>query len=643
MKKYFSYAFAGAIALTGAVGFASCSTSGEDVVSNINQPDYNPSNNSEQTSVKTEFVINVTQPQERATTRMTSVNAGNGAFQGLNDIYLLSFTAIPGTSSTIASTQVHHLSGYPSASLSSTVTDNSSKWYTLYLPNGTSNFLFYAKTTSGDPTDKAALGKLNFYNTSTSTVNDIAFSLSPIATSEATSLSTAETTLKGFLNTIATTTNWAGSVTHRDNNETSYKALADAYQQFISVSTDGYRQGSAKAILSTVGDLYSIMSDIIANESNTDVKDIATAVKNNIEANFTISGTATFKDTNLPSSTTNYPVAQGLPAGSAILKFNSTESPSAPFDYKNDGTSSVATIGTPMASFTYPSELAYYCNSDLRATTSNVTTNTLPHTSSTWLSDPWTGWDQTSVDGNTRAVAMKNNVTFGVAQLHSAISSTVTDKKFTDNAGHVTTTDGITGNDIADQTIDLSTEGSYLKVTGIVIGSQPTTVGYDYLQKSTATGAYTVYDIVENGGGTGGKDLLTGAADYYTLLLDNFKTPGEQTNVNVALEFVASKDFYGHDGLIKKDQPFYLIGTLNIANGGTITWADHVSFKSGDTGYNVNRVFIRDAMTTANFTLSATSLQKAYSTIPDLRSTQMVFGLSVDLQWKAGLTFNIGF
>ena len=46
MKKYFTYAFAGAIALTGAVGFASCSTSGEDVVSNINQPDYNPSNNS---------------------------------------------------------------------------------------------------------------------------------------------------------------------------------------------------------------------------------------------------------------------------------------------------------------------------------------------------------------------------------------------------------------------------------------------------------------------------------------------------------------------------------------------------------------------------------------------------------------------
>ena len=33
MKKYFSYAFAGAIALTGAVGFASCSgSSGEDVV-----------------------------------------------------------------------------------------------------------------------------------------------------------------------------------------------------------------------------------------------------------------------------------------------------------------------------------------------------------------------------------------------------------------------------------------------------------------------------------------------------------------------------------------------------------------------------------------------------------------------------------
>ena len=49
----------------------------------------------------------------------------------------------------------------------------------------------------------------------------------------------------------------------------------------------------------------------------------------------------------------------------------------------------------------------------------------------------------------------------------------------------------------------------------------------------------------------------------------------------------------------------------------------------------------RDAVTTATFTIGKDALQRAYSTIPDLRSTQMFFGLSVDLEWKAGLNFNV--
>ena len=41
------------------------------------------------------------------------------------------------------------------------------------------------------------------------------------------------------------------------------------------------------------------------------------------------------------------------------------------------------------------------------------------------------------------------------------------------------------------------------------------------------------------------------------------------------------------------------------------------------------------------FTIGKDALQRAYSTIPDLRSTQMYFGLSVDLEWKTGLKFNV--
>ena len=51
------------------------------------------------------------------------------------------------------------------------------------------------------------------------------------------------------------------------------------------------------------------------------------------------------------------------------------------------------------------------------------------------------------------------------------------------------------------------------------------------------------------------------------------------------------------------------------------------------------RVFIQDYTTTADFTIN--SLKNAYVTIPDLRATKLQLGLSVDLKWQSGLTFDV--
>ena len=648
MKKNFIYALMSAIALTGAASFSACSSSDEVVENN---PNFDPETN----KVKTEFVINVTQPGER--TRMATAAAGAGAFQGLNDMYLLCFPSTPGTSTAIAAGHELSLAGYPSASLNGTTptqTDNSSKWYTLYIPTTTSNFLFYAKTVSGTPAAPATTGKLNYTVSGQTSVGNISFSLSPIAST----MIDDETTLLGYLNAIVAAKDgtdasktWESTVAKRDGEGSTpadphYKALADAYQQFISTSASGVRQGSARAILSTITDLFASVN-AVSNTETGDPKLIADAVLAAIGENFTIDGTtgeASFKNTTLPATTTAYP--QNLPDGSAILKFNSTSTPKA-FEYTNGGTIGTATIATAMNKFTYPSELTYYCNSALRATSSNVTTSTLPTTSVAWLTEGnWTGWTQTAVDASTRAVAMKENITYGAAQLYSTISSTVS--TFTDNAYNVTHNDNITGNDKDNQSIDLSGASDYLKVTGIIIGGQPNTAGFDYLPSSTSID-YAIYDKVDAAGSAAGTLIVgngtTSTATYYTLALDNYTTAASQSTVNIAVEFVASKDFFGKDGLIKAGQSFYLIGALDPTSpaAGAIDWTNHVSFKSTDTGYNKDRVFIRDAKTTATFTLNATSLQNAYSTIPDLRSTQMVFGLSVDLAWKPGLTFNVSF
>ena len=45
-------------------------------------------------------------------------------------------------------------------------------------------------------------------------------------------------------------------------------------------------------------------------------------------------------------------------------------------------------------------------------------------------------------------------------------------------------------------------------------------------------------------------------------------------------------------------------------------------------------------MTTANFKIGVNSLKYAYLTVPDLRSSSVTLGLSVDLQWSTGLSFD---
>jgi hypothetical protein len=85
----------------------------------------------------------------------------------------------------------------------------------------------------------------------------------------------------------------------------------------------------------------------------------------------------------------------------------------------------------------------------------------------------------------------------------------------------------------------------------------------------------------------------------------------------------SGQDFYGNDGLVPAGGKFYMVANLKVdANSA-----------------EPKRVFAQDYVTTANLTIN--SLQNAYVTIPDLRSTKLQLGLAVDLSWEAGLTFNV--
>lgn len=685
MNKNFIYAMLSAIALTGAVGFSSCTSS--DDAAEVN-PNYNPENN----TVKTEFVINVTQPSERANTRMTSANAGNKDFLGINNMRLICLTNVPGTDNEISDSKRLTLTSYTGPAIDAedeTNTKSSSKVYTLYIPLHTKNFLFYA-TALASVSDKFANGSLtNNYSDANKVVKpstpgetdaEIKFNLESIAS--LVDLTGDETNpgpqriLTAILNGIVDakisdlgeeniptgvsvsdkSKTWE-STKNVTNDQTQWRALRDAFIQFTNQVGEGLndvRQGSSDAVLNMVGDLFGAVNAVYTNETDVTAKAMAEAIIKNIDDYFTIVLTAATETTpaiyswsgsykaetdGATFNSSKFPETQKLPAGSAVIVYDSNG-----FTFINNGTKGTAAVSTACANFTYPSQLTYYCNSGLWQTNVSKNTTDYPTTSLTWLSTNWAsnGWSDSEVTTATRAVAMKDNITYGAAQLASTIklgqNVGTTSAPLEDNAASVT------NNEVLNNSFDSSSDAKTitLKVHGLLIGGQPNIAEYDYLPPSDDTFSKVIYDrfaeagTVVNGDGT----------SNYTLALDNYKAgDGGQSPVNIAFEMTADKDFYGVSGMIKAGQKFYLIGALDPTAGSGLSttddWAKHTSFKTGDTGQGVNRVFIRDAKTVANFTLGKNCLKSAYSTIPDLRSTQMLFGISVDLAWKAGLTYDI--
>ena len=647
MKKMFKFSLLSTTVLVSAVSFTACS-SNDDVENN---PNYDPVTN----AVKTEFVINVTQPGERS--RMTAGDAGAGLFQGINNMNLFCYAGVPATVNTMDASNKLTLSSYTGPAIDGgdpTLTNSSSKVYTMYIPVGTSNFLFYA-TALSSVGDKFAKGSLTNNLSTASTVlkspsadTDIKFSLEPIVSSES-EITTRQAKLLSILNGIKAakiddTNTWA-SLSNTTN--VHMKALGNAFNQFTNQAQGGdVRQGSSSAILNMVSDLYASVKDVYKNESDVQAKALAEKILDKIAEYFDVTktGTAThytytwnnnYKTGGIGETFINnsFPESLNLPTGSAVITYSNENG----FAFVNNGQMGTATVSTAFDNFTYPSQLTYYCNSALWQTNVGKNTSDYPTNSTAWITDGnWSGWTSTPVSAATRAVAMKENITYGAAQLISTIKLGegvgTTTNALEDNANNVT--GGATANNVFDGTSDAKTIN--LKVHGMLIGGQPANSRYDYLPLAN-NASKVIYDKISNDG----KVLTTTGETNYTLVMDNYTTESTQSSVNIAFEMTADKDFYGASGKIKSGQKFYLIGSLNPADGGDITWAEHKSFDTTDTGYNVNRVFIRDAKTVATFTLQKNCLKNAYSTIPDLRSIQMLFGISVDLAWKAGLTFNV--
>lgn len=598
MKKLNSFLLMGTVALAGLGVMSSCSS--DDLG---NDPTTNPG---ETKAVKTQFALNI--PRANGGTRMSDQNTqANKNFLGMENIRMYSFKGEPIASSTSTAT-------FTLAKISSGISETtSSKIYSdVSVPVGTTHFLFYAHAPQGtDAASNFAKGILKFTapeNDATGT-NDISANLVTVKKEDATS----PAALLEILNGVAGVANWA------DADATS--ELGKLYTKYTSA-----KAGSANSILLTLQSLYNNLGGFVTG-ANTADQTVAKAIRTKIADSFTATTgtngyvTLAYKETGV----SKYPNNINLPDGAVELSFNAT---SKKFAYAaTSGLTGLTTLDA--AKICFPASIYYFQSSDLAATAKELDSNDWPKTTTNWTTAtaPWLkaensladGWTNT-VQPTTRTIAMRQNINYGVANLATTVKCGAA--SLPDNTAlDVTDPSEFAG------TVAVPADG--FTVSGLFIGGQPTKVGFNFQPATDDAFDLTIYD---NAIPTGivAKNGVASTANY-TIVLPNDKGRDvaiEQNKVNVAIELTNNTDkpFRGIDGIIPVGGKFYLVGQLNPE-------AKKV------TGVTNPAVFMSDYKTTLN--LNINSLKNAYNTIPDLRSTKLQLGLSVDLEWQAGIQFDV--
>lgn len=590
MRNLFSskYMYLTAAMLTGAAMFTSCSN--EDDMGNVN-PTYDGE------SVKTQFAINIPAAKQ-ADTKMTGDNTQQPdedskiTFLGMQGIKLIPLTtnAVDGTSFT----QVISLPNIADSDL-----DDQKKIYSdVNVPVGTSNFLFYGEALGSEDvqtTDAFAKGVLqnNLSDLGTVSTTNIKFNLLPVTTNK--NYSADAQSRKAVLtavNNVAASTGWKDYAVNPDNSQ---EPLTKLYKSFT-----GLKAGSAESVKLTLADLKVAIQNLLTAGGSE--QPIAVDINTRIEAAIGADG----QSGTLASNT--YPTDYNLPVGAVQLSWSDGVA-----SYVEDAASIVGDVSLDPAKVCYPAALSYFLSTGLKA--SDSSNPSWPSFDDWKAGTTWSGWTDGPVAATTQAIALTNPINYGVAVLESAVQCKT--QSLEDNAKEA--------GELQNRRITVPTDG--FPVTGILIGGQPDALKWNFKPASDNNRTMTVYDNAVN---TVAKYNDKSSVNY-TLVLENTKTAGDADKVNVAIEMTNNSggDFYGKDGIVKAGATFYLIGQLDLENLGT----------NGNNDSGRKSVFEQDYKTIATFTIS--SLKSAYNCIPDLRASQLSLGLAVDLEWKAGIVFDV--
>jgi hypothetical protein len=379
-----------------------------------------------------------------------------------------------------------------------------------------------------------------------------------------------------------------------------------------------------------------------------------------------------FDNTYLPNGTTlkgGFPLNLGLPMSSALLTWYQDTDESIGWAFKYlDGVPAygIGTGSLPTGNYRYPPELIYFGNSGLRVNDNPKEKNDYPSTVSGWSNSEnslWSGWTSNgSVLSTTSSVAVMKQVEYGTALMRTNLKYASLDGSVAyDNNANIHP---------GEQSKAITIGNDSFRVTGVFIGGVRESIGWDLTAYKDPTTnklqqpEMMIYDRVSEDGIS---IPTSGSATFYTMTWDNYCPqlsndgltvigPGREADqgpVYIAVELInnTGADIWGELNLIRSGGTFYLVAKLDPSASTTV---DSIAFPEEKyvhyppyyaTGDNkgqtiqVKRVFMQDYVTDVTLSFTKESLQHAYVTVPDLRSSQISLGLSVDLTWRTGYAF----
>lgn len=408
--------------------------------------------------------------------------------------------------------------------------------------------------------------------------------------------------------------------------------LKGLYNGFINMGNDarpGMIAGSAPNVIPFVNALYEDIKETKTSESISLIE-IQSALCDQIMYNI-LAGTGLptgdngFKveDEKVTSLGVNYPGELGLPDGAAVLVWN-TEYTNDPSEQHFDVVTHTTTTSnvTGMGRYAYPPELYYYGNSLIKTSNEEVDSSTIYKNTPTWT-EVLENYPNSKVSGNTKAVAIKDPLQYGVARLKAKVNQTANYLKDSD------------GNDV-----EVGTDK--FPITGIIVSGQ-FPVGYDFkvLNEGTLSGdesiEHFVYDrhIVRRVEGNNNAQIYLSSAEstaeFNTLLLqskDYDENKPDESDITVILEFKNNcQDFKGENKMIVyKGTKFYLVGKLKLKP--EVLTSEANADLDDDTK---KRVFTQDHTTEVTMTIN--SLARAYNVMPNILSGRLEVGVEMVLKW----------